>query len=235
MPLWGMVIDLDRCTGCQACVVACKAENDVPISSPELAASGRKMSWMEVITEIEGEFPDVRMRYIPRPCMHCDNPPCTKVCPTKATYRSDETGIVGQIYPRCIGCRYCMNNCPYTVKYFNFFAADWPDETKECLNPEVSLRPKGVVEKCTFCDHRLIRAKEEARAEGRDLREGDYVPACVAACPTRAIQFGDLEDPASSVARARERSRVFRLMEELGTEPKVYYLREGEWYGGSKA
>ncbi len=235
MPLWGMVIDLDKCTGCQACVVACKAENDVPFSSPELSAAGRKMSWMEVITEIEGEFPDVRMRYIPRPCMHCDRPPCTKVCPTKATYRSWENGIVGQIYPRCIGCRYCMNNCPYTVKYFNFFAPEWPDEMKECLNPEVSLRPKGVVEKCTFCDHRLIRAKEQARAEGRELQDGEYMPACAAVCPTRAIEFGDLEDPTSRVARARESARAFRLMEELGVEPKVYYLREGEWYGGSKA
>jgi molybdopterin-containing oxidoreductase family iron-sulfur binding subunit len=226
MARWAMVIDLDKCTGCQACVVACKVENNIPFIEPEEAALGRTISWMEIITTIEGEYPNLRARYIPRPCMHCDNPPCTKVCPTGATYENPE-GLVAQIYPRCIGCRYCTNNCPYTVKYFNWYKPEWPEGMNEYLNPDVSLRPKGVVEKCTFCHHRLQRAREEARAEQRALREGDYTPACVEICPSEAMYFGDLEDANSAVARLMRDTRAFRLMEELGTEPKVYYLREG--------
>jgi len=231
---WGMVIDLDKCTGCQACVVACKVENNTPFAVPEEAARGRTIAWMDVITTIEGDYPNVRVRYVPRPCMQCDNPPCTKVCPVGATYRNPE-GLVAQIYPRCIGCRYCTNNCPYTVKYFNWYRPEWPQEMQSALNPDVSIRPKGVVEKCTFCHHRLQRAREEARAEGREVQEGDYVPACVESCPSKAMYFGDLDDPNSTVAHLAESARAFRLMEELGTEPKVYYLREGDWYGGHKA
>lgn len=232
MSRWGMVIDLDKCTGCQACVVACKVENNIPFASPEEAEKGRTISWMEVVTTVEGEYPNVRAAYVPRPCMHCDNPPCTKVCPTRATYKSSE-GLVGQIYPRCIGCRYCTNNCPYTVKYFNWYRPEWPDEMTASFNPDVSVRPKGVVEKCTFCHHRLQKVKEQARAEGRDLRDGDYVPACVDICPSQAMAFGDLDDPNSAVYRLARSPRAYRLMEELGTEPKVYYLREGETRGGA--
>jgi len=234
MPRWGMAIDLDKCTGCQACVVACKVENNVPFAEPKEAAKGRVISWMEVLVTIEGEYPNVRARYMPRPCMQCDNPPCTKVCPVRATYKDPE-GLVAQIYPRCIGCRYCTNNCPYTVKYFNWYRPEWPPEMENYLSPDVAVRPKGVVEKCTFCHHRLQRAREEARAEGRELREGEYVPACVETCPSRALYFGDLDDPNSAVAHQAKSSRAFRLMEELGTEPKVYYLREGDWYGGTRA
>jgi Fe-S-cluster-containing dehydrogenase component len=233
MPRWGMVIDLDKCTGCQACTVACKVENNVPCVEPDEAAKGRVISWMEVLTTVEGEYPNLRVRYMPRPCMQCDNPPCTKVCPVRATYRNPE-GLVAQIYPRCIGCRYCTNNCPYTVKYFNWYRPEWPPEMETYLSPDVAIRPKGIVEKCTFCHHRLQRAREQARAEGRELREGDYVPACVESCPSGAMYFGDLDDPISTVTQLAQGARAFRLLEELGTEPKVHYLREGEWYGGAK-
>jgi len=224
MTRWGMVIDLDRCTGCAACEVACKSENNIPTVSPAQAEAGRAMSWMTVLTEIEGEFPNTTMQFYPRPCMHCDNPPCIRVCPVSATY-IDADGIVGQIYPRCIGCRYCANACPYTVKYFNWYAPEWPASELLHLNPDVSVRPKGVIEKCTFCHHRLQRAREQARFEQRELREEDYQPACADSCPTRAIVFGDLDNPTHEVAALKEDARSMRIMEDLGTQPKVYYLR----------
>jgi len=224
-----MVIDLDKCTACGACIAACKVENNVPEVSPEEAARGRALAWMDMVVEIEGEYPKVRAKYIPRPCMHCDNPPCTKVCPVHATYKGDE-GIIGQIYPRCIGCRYCMSACPYTVKYFNWHAPQWPDGMEKIHNPDVSRRPAGVVEKCTFCHHRLQRAREQAEAEGRALLDGDYLPACAEACPAKAIYFGDLDDPNSRVNKLSKSERAFRLLEDLGTEPKVYYLAEAERY-----
>jgi menaquinone reductase, iron-sulfur cluster-binding subunit len=226
MPRWGMVIDLDKCDGCQACVVACRTENNIPIAGPEETEKGRAISWIEVHPTIEGDYPNVRTRFIPQLCMHCDNPPCTTVCPTGATYKDDE-GLVAQIYPSCIGCRYCTSACPYTVKYFNWTTPEWPDQV-EHLNPDVSVRPVGVVEKCTFCHHRLQKAKEQAKMEERELREGDYVPACVQTCPTKAMYFGDLDDPESTVSRLAKSTRSFRLLEELGTKPKVYYLTEGE-------
>lgn len=220
MALWGMVIDLDRCTGCQACVMACKAENNVPAVGAKEAARGRIISWMQVLTEESEE----RTRFLPRPCLQCDDPPCIKVCPVYATYRNPE-GIIAQIYARCIGCRFCMAACPYNAKYFN-----WLQYQREApgQNPDVSLRPKGVVEKCTFCHHRLQKARERALAERRDLAPGDYVTACAETCPTRAITFGDLSDPGSDVARLARSPRAFRLGEELGTKPKVVYLSETE-------
>lgn len=234
MARYGMVIDLDRCTGCQTCVVACKVENNVPFSSPEDAERGREIAWIQVLTTFDGEFPNVRARFMPVLCMHCDVPPCVPVCPTGATYRSEPTGIVAQIYPQCIGCRYCNNACPYTIKFFNWSEPAWPPEMGRGHNPDVSLRPKGVVEKCTFCSHRVHRAREQARAEGRALREEDYTTACQDACPTRAITFGDLDDPQSRVAALARSGRAFRLQEELGTEPKVYYLRERERDAGQR-
>lgn len=227
MPRWGMVIDLDKCTGCGECVMACKVENNVAVVGPEESERGRTMLWMDLLTIQEGEYPHVNIQYLPRPCLQCDNPPCTKVCPVRATYLNEE-GIVAQIFPQCIGCRYCMAACPYTVKSFNWFRPHWPEEMAPALNPDVSVRPAGVVEKCTFCVHRLQKAKEQAAIENRELRPDDYVPACVESCPTGAIVFGDLDDNESSVAELRRSPRVFRLLEELGTEPKVYYLSETE-------
>lgn len=225
MPKWGMVIDLDKCTGCQGCAVACRAENNVPNPDPTAAATGRVIEWLRVATTTEGEYPDVRVTSMPILCQHCEHPPCVKVCPVGATQIGKE-GIVGQIFSRCIGCRYCTAACPYTVRYFNWFQAQWPEGMERSLNPDVSVRPKGVVEKCTFCHHRLQQARERARWENRELSQEDYIPACVESCPAGAMYFGDLENPHSEVAeRARDR-RAFKLLEDLGTEPKVIYLRE---------
>ncbi len=225
MARWGMVIDLDRCNGCQACEVACRMENNVPVCGPVAAGQNRTISWMRVVTEVEGEWPEVRTRFLPRPCMHCERPPCTAVCPVRAT-SIDSEGIVGQIYARCIGCRYCANACPYTVKSFNWRNPEFPASTLPMLNPDVSTRPVGVIEKCTFCHHRLQRAREQALAENRPLREEDYVPACAESCPTGAIVFGDLDNPDHRVTQLVKDPRAFRLLEELGTQPKVYYLTE---------
>ncbi|MEM0482594.1 MAG: 4Fe-4S dicluster domain-containing protein [Nitrososphaerota archaeon] len=165
MVRWGMVIDLDKCTACQACVVACKAENNIPIGSEAEQAAGRQISWMDLIVKnSEG-----RVAMLPRPCMHCDNPPCVQVCPVGATFRRED-GIVDQDYNRCIGCRLCMVACPYGVRYFNWREPSWPDTYLEYLNPTVPVRPAGVVEKCTFCVHRITRLK-------RDISAGNVPPA----------------------------------------------------------
>ena len=223
-----MVIDLAKCTACQACVVACQEENNVPfVLEKKEFHRKRAISWMKLIHLTEGDYPDVRTRFMPRPGMQCDNPPCTRVCPVHATYLNPE-GIVAQVYARCIGCRFCMAGCPYTVKYFNWYDyySRMPAVTRRGENPDVSPRPKGVVEKCTFCHHRLIKAKDVAAAENRGLREDDYVPACAESCPAKAIYFGDLSDPKSLVSELSQAPRAFRLMEELGTKPKVIYLAE---------
>lgn len=223
MARWGMVIDLDRCNGCQACEIACREENNIAVGGPTASEQSRTISWMKVVAHVEGEWPELRTKYFPRPCMQCDRAPCTAVCPVRATSIDDE-GIVGQIYPRCIGCRYCANACPYTAKSFNWAAPSYPETTVEMLNPDVSVRPVGVIEKCTFCHHRLQKARDQARAEGRPLREDDYVPACAECCPTRAITFGDLSNPEHEVSRLVHDPRAFALLEELGTHPKVLYL-----------
>ncbi len=225
MPRWGMIIDLHKCTGCGECVAACKTENNVSIVGREESDRERTMLWMDLLVTIEGEYPTAKPRYIPRPCYHCDNPPCIKVCPVRATYKTED-GIVSQIFPQCIGCRYCMAACPYTVKSFNWYQPYWPKEMAAALNPDVSARPAGVVEKCTFCIHRLQKAKEQAAIEKRELEESDYIPACVESCPTKAISFGDLDNHNSQVYSLKKNPRAFRMLEELGTEPKVYYLSE---------
>lgn len=224
MPRWGMVIDLDKCSGCQACVVACSAEGNVPLGSPEQAAMGRLIRWMQVLPQVEGEYPHLHGQMLPIMCQQCDKPACTYVCPVAATYKTQE-GIVAQIYWRCIGCRYCVNACPYTIKWFNWSQPQWPAATAQATNPDVELRDKGVTEKCCLCHHRLQWAKQKARAEGRSMRPDEYVPACVEACPTRCIVFGDLDDPESDVARLARSPRAFHLLEEVGTKPKVTYLK----------
>ncbi len=228
MAKWGMTIDLDRCTACQACVTACQAENNLPPTGAAQARQGRNYTWMEMIPFIgEGERPKAIDRLLPRPCLHCDHPPCVKVCPVGATFLNEE-GIVGQIYTRCIGCRYCTTACPYTARYFNWQTPTWPDPMGRHLNPSVSVRSKGVVEKCTLCHHRLQDARDRARSENRPMRPGEYTPACVDACPTGAMVFGDLSNSESEVFRLANSQRAFKLLEDLGTEPKVIYLREGD-------
>lgn len=223
---WGMVIDLDRCTACQACVVACSVENNQMLGGPEEAAMGRVIRWLKILPKTEVEGVHIRQSLIPMPCQQCEDPPCTRVCPTSATFMNPE-GIVGQVYDRCIGCRYCVNACPYTCKFFNWSEPQWPSNVEMPFNPDVSVRYKGVVEKCLFCHHRYQRAKDKAREEGRDVRHDDYTLACAAACPAQAIVFGDLDDPKSEVSKSAATHRSFRMLEELGTHPKVIYLREG--------
>ncbi|MBM2842014.1 MAG: hypothetical protein HW412_2542 [Bacteroidetes bacterium] len=223
MPKWAMVIDMNKCTGCSACMAACKMENNVAIVSPKEAQEGRTMFWMDMITTQEGEYPNVSAKRMPKPCYQCDDPPCIKVCPVGATYRNEE-GLVGQIYERCIGCRYCMAACPYTAKVFNWEEPKWIDGATSCFNPDVSRRMVGVVEKCSFCAHRLLKVKENADQEERSIRDGEYVPACMENCPADAIAFGDLEDKESVVHKLAHSYRASRVMEDLGVEPKVYYL-----------
>jgi len=242
MSKWSMVIDLDKCVACQGCSIACRAENNTPAVAPDQAKLGRAMRWNDVFPlpvngdEDTGEYPTVTTRYIPRPCMHCENPPCIKVCPVGATFINEE-GIVEQNYARCIGCRFCTVGCPYAVRYFNWHQATWEAPLANHLNPDrvedpgvlegPAVRPLGVVEKCTYCIHRLKKAHAQAEAEGRDFRADEYVPACVQTCTGKARYFGDLDDPNSTVSQLSKKTRAFSVLEEVGTKPKTIYLREG--------
>lgn len=221
---WEMVIDLDRCTGCQACVVACQAENNVRISDEQEAAAGRAISWIRIERYWEGVYPDVKARFMPVLCQHCEQAPCEPVCPVYASYHTPD-GLNAQVYNRCIGVRYCGNNCPYTARQFNWFPPRWDEPLPHQLNPDVSVRTDGVMEKCTFCVQRIRAAKEDARAAGRRVADGEVTPACVQSCPTSALVFGDRNDPASRVAGLAKSDRGFHLLEELGTEPAITYLK----------
>ncbi len=229
---WGMVVDLDKCTGCGACMVTCEAENNI---APTTDSSNklRTLSWMLVYELTNGKpYPEHDVAYLPRPCMQCGKPSCMTVCPVTAIDKNEEGGIVSQIYPRCIGCRYCMAACPYHSRYFNWYDPVWPGGLDKTLTPNVSVRPRGVAEKCTFCHHKYAEAKERARGEGRDpehLEEGDYVPACVAACPSGAMYFGDVNNPEHTVHKLAHDKYSFRLLERLGTDPQVYYYSKREW------
>jgi len=230
---YGMVIDLDKCTGCGTCMVACSAENNVSVR-PDESDPQRRLTWMRLYKVTNGKpFPETEVSYFPRPCMQCDHhTPCVSVCPATATEMDYETGIVSQIYTRCIGCRYCMAACPYHARVFNWWDGYFPKSKGmiRYLSPEVSPRMRGVVEKCTFCHHRLMRARTKAYAEDRrELEEGEYITACTEACPAQAITFGDLNNPDHQVANLIKSPYAFRLLEKLGTEPKVYYLSSKDW------
>jgi Fe-S-cluster-containing dehydrogenase component len=228
MARWGMVIDLDKCFACQSCTLACRMENNTAVAGPDQAARDRAILWNEVLPFVEGEYPKVQVLLVPRPCQQCDNPACIRVCPVRATYKNDE-GVVLVDYDRCIGCRMCTVACPYQVRYFNWYRPEWPEALRRHLNPdpEVAPRPKGVVEKCTFCVQRRRKAEEKALAEGRPFQATDYQPACVQTCTGHARYFGDLDDPKSLVYQLSRSPRAFRLLEEMGTQPKVYYLKQG--------
>lgn len=228
MTRWGMAIDLDRCTGCEACVVACAAENNIQTVGEEQAREGRAMHWLRIERYYEGEFPNVRTRFMPVLCQQCGAAPCEPVCPVYATYRNPE-GLNAMVYSRCIGTRFCANNCPYTVRVFNWFDAEFPAPLDSQLNPDVSVRPGGVMEKCTFCVQRIQVGKDEAAQEDREAADGEIKTACQQSCPTKAIAFGDLEDPDSEVSRWAESPRAFSLLGDLDTRPGVVYLSGTEW------
>ena len=230
---WGMVIDVDRCTGCQACVVACQSENNIPINEEGLFNQQRANQWIRIERYWEGEYPDVKARFIPVLCQHCDDAPCEPVCPVYATYHNAE-GLNVQVYNRCIGTRFCANNCPYQVRFFNFWEPAWPESLKNQLNPDVTVRSRGIMEKCTFCIQRIRRAGRDAKRDGQEIEDGDrgLNPACVNACPTGTLVFGDLHDEDSEVARMADRElngdhgRGYHMLEELGTHPSVIYLKK---------
>ena len=221
---WAMVVDLDRCTGCEACVAACHAENNIPTVGDDQAARGRAMHWIRVERSWEGEFPEARLRFQPVFCQQCEAAPCEPVCPTYASYHTAD-GLNAQVYNRCIGTRFCANACPYNVRYFNYFNPVWQKPLQLQLNPDVSVRSVGMMEKCTFCVQRIRSAEGQAKAEKRDLRDGKVQPACVQSCSPMAMVFGDLNDPNSEVSRLAKSNRSVKLLGELGTQPNVSYLQ----------
>ena len=248
---WAMAIDLDACTGCNACVVACSAENNLPVVGKEKFAAGQAMHWMRIErywNEGDESSPDQGAQFLPMMCQQCEAAPCETVCPVGATNHTAD-GLNSQVYNRCIGSRYCSANCPYKVRYFNWYnypeqEKAWPEPLPMQLNPDLTVRTKGVMEKCTFCVQRLTDAKNQARTEGRPIRDGEVQTACSQACPTSAITFGNLSDPHSESARKWRTQRVeldkdkqlkdadgshpglrgYRILEDLRPYPSVMYM-----------
>lgn len=228
---YGMAIDIDRCTGCGACMIACAVENNISVPPPK-ANERTGLTWIRVYRASNGRsYPGADVAFFPVPCQHCDHKtPCVSVCPQTAVDIDPETGIVSQIPARCLGCRYCMAACPYHARSYNWWDPIWPEGLEKTLNPDVSPRMRGVVEKCNFCHGRWQTAREKAAAEGRrELAPGEYVPACVEACPQQAIHFGNILDQKGAFAELIHSKRAFRLLAALGTEPKVTYLSSRAW------
>lgn len=228
---WGLTVDLAACTGCSACVVACSAENNIPVVGKKVVAQGREMAWIRIEryydsipTENGGE--ELKVSFLPMMCQHCQNAPCEPVCPVYATYHNEE-GMNAMIYNRCVGTRYCSNNCSYKVRRFNWFQYEWPELLDWQVNPDVTKRTVGVMEKCTFCVQRIAEAKDVAKDLGRMVNDGEIKPACVQTCPTQALTFGNLKDPHSKVSIAAKSERAYKVLDHhLNTQPAVSYLSD---------
>jgi molybdopterin-containing oxidoreductase family iron-sulfur binding subunit len=230
---WEMAIDLSRCTGCSACVTACYAENNLPTVGESQVVRSREMSWIRLERYFEGDTAgtDWQVAQVPMLCQQCANAPCEPVCPVYAAYHTPD-GLNGQIYNRCVGTRYCANNCPYKVRYFNFWDYSepsnphfaWPGALRLGLNPDVTVRTKGVMEKCTFCVQRIRHAQNDARVRNIDVADAAVQPACAETCPAGAITFGNANDPESTVSGVKRDERGYHVFEMLNTKPGVTYL-----------